>query len=151
MSKGRDQEIFINAPSLRQPHRRAGDQLLTLLMWGIYAYLWLPLISLIAWFLGIDLFYREMVVNGGFDAFLELSVWYLFIILLILLAVGGWSASNYFRFHDKNRRKLLPAVPDSEIAEWFSVSDEQLVKLRSCERALLLFDEDGKLDKRSEL
>jgi len=151
MSKRREPEIFINAPGLRHRHRRAGDQLLTLIMWGIYAYLWLPAISLIAWFIGIDLFYQEMVVNGGFDAFVELSAWYLVVIVLIIVIVSGWSASNYFRFHDKNRRQQWPEVNDSEIAEWFGIDTDRLDHLRKSDRTLLVFDEDGRLDERSDV
>lgn len=151
MSSRRETDIFINAPGLRGPHRRAGDQLLTLIMWAIYAYLWLPLISLIAWFIGIDLFYQEMVVNGGFDAFLELSAWYLVVIVLILIVVGGWSASNYFRFHDKNRRQPQAEASDPEIAAWFSIDDDRLAGIRKADRILLRFDEAGKIDERSEI
>lgn len=146
MSGRRETDIFINAPALRGPHRRAGDQLLTLIMWAIYAYLWLPLISLLAWFIGIDLFYQEMVVNGGFEAFVELSTWYLIVIVLIVFMVGGWSASNYFRFHDKNRRQAQPQVSDPEIAAWFSLDEEKLGGIREADRALLIFDESGEID-----
>lgn len=146
MSERREQQIFIHAPGLRQPHRRAGDQVLTFIMWVIYAYLWLPLISLIAWFIGIDLFYQEMVINGGFDAFVELSGWYLAIIVLILLAVISWSASNYFRFHDRQRRKPRPAVTDSELQSWFGVGAEQHAKMRDAANMVLSFDENGRIE-----
>lgn len=145
MSERREPQIFIHAPGLRLPHRRAGDQLLTFIMWAIYAYLWLPLISLIAWFLGIDLFYQEMVVNGGFDAFVELSGWYLLIIGLILVTVGTWSLSNYLRFHDKERRKPQPAASDREIQNWFGVDDSLHEKLRAARRMRLGFDQQGRL------
>ncbi|NNF51978.1 MAG: poly-beta-1,6-N-acetyl-D-glucosamine biosynthesis protein PgaD [Gammaproteobacteria bacterium] len=151
MSNRRESEIFINAPGLRHRHRRAGDQLLTLIMWAIYAYLWLPVISLIAWFVGIDLFYQEMVVDGGFDAFIELSGWYLAAIVLIVLAVGGWSTSNYFRFHDKNRRRKQPEVSDADIAEWFQVDKQKLDRLRAAEHILLVLDEKGLIDQSSDI
>ncbi len=145
MSERREQQIFIHAPGLRQPHRRAGDQVLTFIMWAIYAYLWLPLISLIAWFLGIDLFYQEMVVNGGFDAFVELSGWYLAIIILILMVVITWSASNYFRFHNRQRRKPQAAVTDSELQSWFGVDEAQHRAMRDVANVVLTFDEDGRI------
>ncbi len=146
MSERREPQIFIHAPALRTPHRRAGDQVLTLVMWGIYAYLWLPLISLIAWFLGIDLFYQEMVINGGFDAFVDLSGWYLLIIVIILVTVGGWSASNYFRFHDKNRRISQPTVSDQEMAEWFGIESDRLGAIRDSDRLRLAFDREGRIE-----
>lgn len=145
MSERREPQIFIHAPGLRLPHRRAGDQLLTFLMWAIYAYLWLPLISLIAWFLGIDLFYQEMVVNGGFDAFVDLSAWYLLIIGLIMLTVGAWSLSNYLRFHDNERRRPQPAATDEEIQSWFGVDSEIHESLRASRRMRLSFDSTGRL------
>lgn len=151
MSDRREPQIFIHAPGLRLPHRRAGDQLLTFLMWAIYAYLWLPLISLIAWFLGIDLFYQEMVVNGGFDAFLDLSGWYLFIIGLILVTVGAWSASNYLRFHDKERRLPQAQVSDEELQAWFRVGPEVHAELRDARRMRLSFDEQGQLIEHDQL
>ncbi len=145
MSERREPQIFIHAPGLRLPHRRAGDQLLTFIMWAIYAYLWLPLISLIAWFLGIDLFYQEMVVNGGFDAFVDLSAWYLLIIGLILLTVGAWSLSNYLRFHDKERRRPQPPASDEEVQSWFGIDAEIHENLRAARRMRLSFDSQGRL------
>ena len=35
---------------------RARDTVLTLLMWGIYIYLWIPLITMAAWLLGFERF-----------------------------------------------------------------------------------------------
>lgn len=145
MSERRENQIFIHAPGLRRPHRRAGDQLLTLIMWGIYAYLWLPFISLIAWYLGIDLFYQEMVVNGGFDAFLNLSGWYLLVIFLILVVVFGWSSSNYRRFHDKSRRREQDRASDAEIAAWFGVQTDVHRLMKTSVRQELAFDPDGML------
>lgn len=143
MSERRENQIYIHAPGLRRPHRRAGDQLLTLLMWGLYAYLWLPFISLVAWYLGIDLFYQEMVVNGGFDAFLGLSGWYLLVIFLILLMVAGWSTSNYLRFHEKNRRQTQPDVSKEEIADWYGLNPELLTSMKKARRLRLEFNKDG--------
>lgn len=145
MSERRENQIFIHAPGLRRPHRRAGDQLLTLIMWGIYAYLWLPFISLIAWYLGIDLFYQEMVVNGGFDAFLGLSGWYLLVIALILALVSGWSASNYRRFHDKGRRREQTPASDEDIAAWFGVPPELHQLMKTSVRQELAFNREGQL------
>ncbi len=147
MSERRENQIYIHAPALRHPHRRAGDQLLTLFMWGIYAYLWLPFISLVAWYLGIDLFYQEMVVNGGFDAFLGLSVWYLLVIFLIFVTVVGWSRSNYRRFHDKNRRLTQPVVSNEEIAGWFRIDAQTLASMRTSERLEIAFDDEGHISR----
>ncbi len=145
MSERRENQIFIHAPGLRHRHRRAGDQLLTLLMWGIYAYLWLPFISLVAWYLGVDLFYQEMVINGGFEAFLDLSGWYLLIIFLILLVVAGWSTSNYFRFRDQNRRRVPSQVGEEAIAAWFGVDPAALAAMKKAGRLEMEFDGHGRL------
>ncbi len=89
---------------------RARDTVLTLLMWGIYAYLWVPVITLGAWLVGFERFYTVMISYGGFEVVLDLLDWYALIIIAITTCIVSWSGINYVRFHNRERRYAAPVT-----------------------------------------
>ena len=126
---------------------RARDTVLTLLMWGIYIYLWIPLITLAAWLLGFERFYAIMITYGGYEVVLELLDWYSLTLILISMCIVSWSAINYYRFHSKERRYAAPETKAREISEFFGVSETEVERIRKSRRLLIELDELGSISK----
>lgn len=88
---------------------------ITLLAWVLYAYLWLPVITVIAWLLGIRTTYIELAVkNYDFDK-------NTFGILLALGAVAtvlliGWAEYNRHKFGRHDRRTPISDVGVDDVA-----------------------------------
>ena len=119
-------ELIIETPHLQNLQQRYGFATLTLLFWALWLYLWLPLMSLLAWFLGINIFYTHMLELGGYAGFLELLGWYAITVLLIGIIFGVWMMVNIFRFRGKEKRHPVADVEDYEVADYFGVDSEFL-------------------------
>ena len=115
----------------------------TLLFWAAFLYLWQPLISLIAWWLNIKLFYNHMVLLGGYQAFLDVVTFY----LLVISALGGgliiWARINLWRFKNNNSRNFCDHVNNKEINEYFTIDQEKLTQLQSVNNVNITLNKNG--------
>jgi biofilm PGA synthesis protein PgaD len=136
-----DSYIISIKPKSRQQQTR--DKILTLMMWGIYIYLWIPLITFAAWFAGFDRFYEVMIVYGGFDVVMSLLDWYGLAIVTIAACIVSWSGINYRRFHNKNRRTEVPSAKAEDISEFFRVSKAEVERAQVSRRLVIELDEPG--------
>lgn len=113
--------LIIERPDLQTLTRRYGYASLTLLFWVAYLYLWLPVISLLAWWLEAYLVYDQMIVLSGFAALLQGVRYYLGTILLMFVILIGWAVINYLRFRGLDRRRTPDPVTIEQISEDFAV------------------------------
>jgi poly-beta-1,6-N-acetyl-D-glucosamine biosynthesis protein PgaD len=122
---------------------KARDTLLTTVLWAIYAYLWLPFISLLAWFIGIDFAYGLVEQAGGLGNLLHLLISFSAALISITIIVIGWSAVQYWRFHDSERRTGSPSPSyDDELSLW-NIDAETLFQIRRGHRLTIDLDELG--------
>ncbi len=138
-----------NIVSIKHKDRqhRTRDAILTLVMWGIYVYLWVPLITVGAWLLGFERVYEVMIIYGGFEVVLELLDWYASIIVLIAACIVSWSGINYRRFHSRERRYAAPVTRARDISEFFGVAESEVKNVRSSRRLLIDLDGAGCISK----
>ena len=122
---------------------QARDTVLTLLMWGMYIYLWIPLITLGAWLVGFERFYEIMITYGGLDVVLGLLNWYALIIVAIAACIISWSGISYRRFHNRNRRYAAPMTKTQDIREFFNIPESEVDRIRLSRRLLIDLDELG--------
>jgi biofilm PGA synthesis protein PgaD len=139
-----EKDICIQAPELLTARARARDALVTAAMWGVYLYLWVPLISLFAWVLGFELAYDVMMRAGGARDLGAILVVYAVIIGVIFVVVTAWSLVNRVRYRGQNRRQLGKSISDAAIAGFFGVDATKLPTLREARRVRLDFDSAGK-------
>ena len=115
----------------------------TLLFWAAFLYLWQPLISLIAWWLNIKLFYNHMILLGGYQAFLDVVKFY----LLVISALGGgliiWARINLWRFKHNNLRNYCDHVNKKGINEYFTINEEKLTYLQSVNNVNITLNQYG--------
>jgi len=136
-------EICIDARELQTPRERMRDTLATGFMWLLYAYLWLPLISLMAWVLGFEFAYDAMIRAGGAAQLRTVLFWYAVAIGTILIVFGTWSLSNRWRYGAQNRRTVLSCVSDESFIAYFGISADDLARLRSSRCLVLELDAVG--------
>jgi biofilm PGA synthesis protein PgaD len=139
-----DKDVCIQAPELLTARERARDTVVTAAMWGLYLYLWVPLISLFAWVLGVELAYDIMIRAGGARDLGSILVAYGVIIGVIFVVVTAWSLINRVRYRHQNRRHFGRSVSDTAIASFFGVDPALLPTLRRARRVRLEFDAAGK-------
>jgi biofilm PGA synthesis protein PgaD len=127
------------------PRQRLVFGALTLAFWMLWVYLWLPVISLIAWYLGGSTVYREMVEQSGYEAVAELLAWYGAIVGALAGTLVLWALYNWTRFRSKERRRALPALTTQETAHHFGVSELKLAAWQQAKRALVHRNERGEI------
>lgn len=119
------------------------DTILTTVLWAIYAYLWLPFISLLAWFIGIDFAYGLVERAGGLENLAQLLGRFSIALIAITVVVIGWSALQYWRFHERDRRTGSPSTNyDDELSLW-NIDAETLYRIRQGRRLTIDLDECG--------
>lgn len=138
------EKVAIDVPELLTARERTRDTLFTALMWLVYVYLWVPLLSFAAWALGFELAYDVMVRSGGAKSLWPALLAYLSILGVIVAVVVLWSLTNRARFHNAARRKSVPAIGDEQMAAWFGVAMTTLAELRTSKRTIIDFDADGR-------
>lgn len=122
-----ERALIIDRPDALPRARRMAWHAVTVVFWGLYLYLWLPLVSLVAWVFGIGIAYQEMVVAEGYREVLRLLGWYLVTIEVLCGSLVLWAAYNYLRFGGRERRGRRPDVSLAVIARHFHVRLVELV------------------------
>ena len=121
------------------------DRLLTTVLWFVYLYLWMPFISLVAWYLGYEFAYENVIKAGGVDSLLQLLVSFAMIIGVVMVIVIGWSMNQYWRFRGKDRRNATPRPdPAMEMATW-NIDEALFTEIRNAKTMLLHIDENEAL------
>jgi len=137
------------APIISRPEKQSRLQklvslVITILAWLLWAYLWLPTLSVISAVFGMPI--NQILVVRRPD---ETSLLLIFLIMLVCnVAVSAWSSYNYVRFAKRSRRRRPNSAPHEEVGKFFGVSDPATLLLLSQGRRLsLYFDDAGRLVK----
>jgi len=121
---------------------KSRDRVLTTVLWFLYLYLWMPFISLVAWYLGYEFAYENVIKAGGIDDLLQLLTSFSMFVGIIMVIVIGWSLSQYWRFHEKDRRSVTPhPEPDAEMALW-DIDEALFANIRNAKNMTLDIDEN---------
>lgn len=128
-------------PDLQPVGQRTLYSMLTVLAWLVWLYLFLPLISLAAWWFGIDLFSRYLLGPEDRSHLLTL-LGYAGVVVLSAVAIVAWSFYNLRRYGGLDRRRPVPMVSDEELCRRFETDAATLAALRT-ERRMVLHLEAG--------
>ena len=131
----------------RQPHptrwRRATEFTVTTLFWLAWLYLVMPLVSLLLWALGVQLFVDEMIVRGGYEALIGELVHYSLVIFAMLVVTLIWVYWNLRHYGGHEKRTQQPApVSLEEIALASGLSPGAIRNVRVNRRPRITFDDD---------
>lgn len=138
-------DYIIDRPELQSPLQRATTRGITLVFWIFWIYLWLPLISLLAWVVGIRLFQLNLLENEGYLVLVQNSSAYGTVIALIALVLIVWARYNLYRFRSRETRRDSPPVPLATLAENFNIAAHDLAAWQQARRLVLHHDRNGGL------
>ena len=102
-----------------------------MLVWALWLYLFLPLLNIILWLLGIHFFYVEVLEKAGYLQLLNLFYKMGWSILVVFAVLRLWGYYNYRRFGKKDRRKFVSATTAEQLSGLFNLPPEQIVELQS--------------------
>lgn len=138
------EQMYFSAPEEMTHRERARDTLITAVLWAVYLYLWVPLVSLLAWAMGFEFAYDVMVRAGGARDLLPILLEYLVVVSIIFSAFTIWSVSNRLRYRDLNRRARRAPVRDEALSDYFQIPVSQIAAMRSRQVIHISIDEDGR-------
>ncbi len=126
-------------PELQSAGQRTLYSVLTLIAWTVWLYLFVPLVSLLAWWFGIDAFSRYLLEPADRSDLLTLLT-YSGVVVLSALVVVAWSIYNLRRYGGLDRRKPVPPVSDEELRQRHGIDAATLTALREQRRVVLHMD-----------
>jgi poly-beta-1,6-N-acetyl-D-glucosamine biosynthesis protein PgaD len=133
--------------SHRRPVPTGVLALLTVLFWGMWVYLVLPVVSLVLWVLGVRLFIHEMA-QGGYEALLASLAAYSSVLLVLIGLLALWIGWNVARYGGSSDRRTVKRaeVPDSAVRDTFRLDDGVLSVLRSVRLVHVDLNGDGSVE-----
>jgi biofilm PGA synthesis protein PgaD len=135
---------IIYRPDLLPSRHRVMFSGMTLVAWGIWAYLFLPLISVLAWWAGVEMFANYMLDPDERTYFVTLTM-YLIVIAGAGLVIFAWSRYNQLRFQGHDRRAHTPPVSQDMIQARFRVDAETLDQIHASKVMVLDLTADGRI------
>lgn len=126
--------LIIRRPNLQTRFQRTLFGFITLVLWLLWIYLWLPLITAILWILGIRAAYLDLFLGARGLGLIGIG----WISLIALVTMTYWSLYNRFRYAKKMRRKSSGAVAKSDIAAVFGVTDPGMIADLTQKRSLVI-------------
>ena len=137
------QQLHINAPELLSGRERTRDLVITAIMWSVYLYLWMPLVSLFAWLFGFELAYDVMIREGGAQHLGGVLLLYGLVVVAIFATVSIWSIGNLWRYGKLNRRSRAEPTSIEAMAEYFDIDAAVIEQLRLTPVVSIEFGPDG--------
>lgn len=134
--------VLIDRPERQPPIRRTLFGVLTIVAWGVYASLWLPLVTSAVWLLGVRSAYVELYLDRQpVDPFLFLVLPSIALAATVLLI--GWAEYNRLRFGRLDRRRPQPNVGLAAVAVALGASPEMAQALQQTRSAVLRMSEEA--------
>ena len=108
-------------------------------------YLWLPLITLVAWWVGVYLFNVHMVELQGYEGLASKLALYSIIIVSLSALLIGWANIERLRFKGVKRRQGRPEVTVGQVAHQYNLPENHLLNLRQKKSLEVHFSADGNI------
>ena len=130
--------------SHRRPLPTGVLALLTVVFWGVWLYLVLPLVSLLLWAFGVRLFI-EQIRNGGYEGLRAPLIAYSSVLLVLVSLLALWIAWNVVRYGGRSDRRTVKRaeVPDWVVRGAFHLDESLVSVLRNGRQVHVDLDGDG--------
>jgi len=138
---------LIERSDLQSPRQRTLYGALTLAFWAFWFYLWLPLLALLAWTLGVQQAYKYMIVLQGYQDVIRLFGLFCLVVLLLGGALVVWALYNIIRFRGVERRVDALPVTFAEIGRDFGQDPKNVAHWQSEQRLYVTHDQEGRIAK----
>jgi len=140
MSTTRYDSRLIQRPQNVPLVRRTFWGVVTAAFWAIYIYLWIPLLTLVAWFFGLREGWAQLYHGGQqIEPFVVVALPLIFLGCALVLIL--WGEYNRRRFRGRDRRRPLPQATDEEVARGLGALPELGRELGQARIATVVMDE----------
>lgn len=137
--------MIIENPKLQSKTQRSVWLIVTMILWLAYVYLWLPLISLAAWWFGYTSFKYHMITLNGIYGFKDLLITYALVITMLSGLLLCWAKLEHLRFKDKSRRNAILPVSNLALATYFNQTESTLLHMQTKKIVVVNYNQDGKI------
>ncbi|MFW5954973.1 MAG: poly-beta-1,6-N-acetyl-D-glucosamine biosynthesis protein PgaD [Guyparkeria sp.] len=134
---------LIERSDLQSPGKRRVGQIVSVIAWMAWIYLFTPIIALIGWAFGVELFQRY-ILDDPVGTLRAVQV-YALVILIAGIVFIGWASYNWFRFHNRERRHAPPPVSPRELARRFCIPPEEAEEIEHRRIVTVHFNEDAEI------
>lgn len=118
-------------PKLKSFLRNIMELTFTGFVWGIWAYLLLPLVNIVMWVVGLRFIEISVIEQLGYKEIIDLMGKMGWIVLIVFLILRLWGFYNYKRFGLNTRRKGSLPVTIEQLAAHFQIPAEQVKDMQS--------------------
>lgn len=115
----------------------------TVAFWAFWVYLWVPLLALLAWSLGVQQAYKYMIEFGGHIDLVRLVAFYLLVIVLLGGTLLLWAGYNIVRFGGAERRTPVAPVTTDQVARMYNLDAAEIERWQGLRRIVVNHDEQG--------
>ena len=122
---------IIDNPSLKGFFRNIGEWTVTVLMWGIWVYFFLPILNIVLWLMGVRYFYSEVIAPRAYAELLSLLGHLGWIILVVFIILRLWGYYNCARFGKLTRRKFPAPTTAEDISQFCNIPVERILMFQS--------------------
>jgi biofilm PGA synthesis protein PgaD len=138
-------KLILNMPDLVSRHTKIGSSIFTVVFWAIFVYLWMPVITVIAWMAGLNHAYGEMSYMREVKDLTHLALVY----ATIVAALGGsllmWALQEYLRFRNVNRRREPVPVNNREVAAYVDIPESDIATGQNARRLVARHSANGRV------
>lgn len=113
-------------PRLRSFVRNITELTFTGFVWGLWAYLLLPLVNIVMWIVGLRFIEISVIDQLGYKEMLGLVSKMGWIVITVFLILRLWGFYNYKRFGKRSRRMSSPPVTIEQLAEHFRIPVDEV-------------------------
>ncbi len=138
-------DLILNSPSMQSLWQRYSSVILTFIFWVLWFFLWVPVATLLAWYLGYHLVYFEMFTLQGYKQVIHDFVMFIISVAIMGGSLAIWAAYNFIRFKGNDRRTKPQTVTLEDQAEFFGIDSDLLRKYRQASYVRVSFDDNGKI------
>jgi biofilm PGA synthesis protein PgaD len=139
--------LIYDEPVSRSLPARLGWALATAILWLLWIALWVPLMELVAWPLGLGMLADYLPLPLALTMFGLESMGF-FLLGAVPLSGGcllTWSCLNYLRFRNANRRSRRVPAQLEELADYSALLAETMAGWQIARRVVAYHDEHGRL------
>ncbi len=141
----RDPYPIVDRPEVKSKLRLFSEWSLTTVLWSVYVYLFMPIVTFILWAFGVKLLYQELIEQAGFYEFLKVIQGGGLAVLIIMVIFFIWSYYNYliFRIRGERRNKQVLVAQDDELAKVYNIDPDFLREAKSHSRFIVKVTAEG--------
>jgi len=134
--------IVIQRPERQRPLQRALFGVITVIAWIAWASLWVPLLTALAWAVGLGDIYVQLNLGHPLQSSGDLDI-VLYSALVCVTVFLSWSRYNHWRFSGRQKRRGNNPVGLADVAKRIGASLDTAEAMQAQRRSVVHFSDDG--------